>query len=71
MKITDKKKTVFIEMKTWNGSGYGPDWSKDFFNASTLTMNGDAYIVEDVDYCIDAAREWEAEDENNAVFVEE
>ena len=27
--------------------------------------------VDDVDYCIEQAEEWEAEDENNAVFVEE
>ena len=31
MKITDGKKTVEIRIQRWNGSGYDPDWSNDYF----------------------------------------
>lgn len=72
MKMTDGKRTIDIRMKVWNGSGYDPDWSIDFFDAGSLPRNEDGvYVVDDVDYCIDQAREWEAEDEDNDVFVEE
>ena len=72
MKMTDGKRTIDIQMKVWNGSGYGPDWSIDFFDAGSLPRNEDGVdVVDDVDYCIDQAREWEAEDENNCVFVED
>lgn len=75
MKMTDGKKTVEITMKIWNdfNTGYSPDWSNDFFNAGLLPYDEDEdfFIVDDVDYCIEQAEEWEAEDENNAVFVEE
>ena len=73
--MTDGKKTVEITMKVWNdfNTGYSPDWSNDFFNAGILPYDEDEdfFIVDDVDYCIEQAEEWEAEDENNAVFVEE
>lgn len=36
MKITDGKKTVEIKIRYWNGSGYGPDCSKGYFDAGTL-----------------------------------
>lgn len=72
MKMTDGKKTVEITMKVWNdfNTGYSPDWSYDFFNAGILPYDEDEdfFIVDDVDYCIDAALEWEAENEDNAVF---
>lgn len=75
MKMTDGKKTVEITMKVWSdfNTGYSPDWSNDFFNAGILPYDEDEdfFIVDDVDYCIEQAEEWEAEDENNAVFVEE
>ena len=75
MKMTDGKKTVEITMKVWNdfNTGYSPDWSNDFFNAGVLPYDEDEdfFIVDDVDYCIEQAEEWEAEDENNAVFVDE
>ena len=75
MKITDGKKTVEITMKIWKGfnTGYSPNWSNDFFNAGTLPYDDeeDVFEVDDVDSYIEAAEEWEAEDENNAVFVEE
>lgn len=75
MNMTDGKKIVEITMKVWNdfNTGYSPDWSNDFFNASILPYDEDEdfFIVDDVDYCIEQAEEWEAEDENNAVFVDE
>lgn len=62
MKLYDGKKIVEIEMTTWTGSGYTPDWSIDFFNAGSLQYDEDldAYRVEDVDYCIDYANDWAA-----------
>lgn len=65
MKITDGKKTVEIKIQRWNGSGYDPDWSTDYFDAGTLPYNeeADTYTVANVDYCIDAAN---SEDEDAA-----
>lgn len=82
MKITDGKKTVSIRMMVWEGSGYSPDWSQDFFEAGSLPYNEDTdtYTVDDVDYCIDQATEWketnecflgEIKTENNCVWVDE
>ena len=72
-RLTDGKKSVAIAMRVWQDSGYSPDWSLDFFDAGLLPYDRetDMYTVKDVDYCIEAAKEWEAENENNAVFVEE
>lgn len=58
MKITDGKKTVEIEIKRWNGSGYDPDWSIDYFGAGSLPYDEETetYTVDDVDYCIDMAK---------------
>ena len=57
MKITDGKKTVNIEIKRWNGNGYDPDWSIDYFCAGSLPYDEetDIYTVTDVDYCIEMA----------------
>lgn len=33
MKITDGKRTVEINIMTWNGAGCGPDWAGEYFNA--------------------------------------
>lgn len=73
MKITDGKRTVEIRMMVWQGTGYSPDWSNDFFDAGLLQYDEEteAYTVPDVEYCIDAAREWEGEEENNTVFIDE
>ena len=59
MKLTDGKKTVEIKIQRWNGSGYDPDWSADYFAAGSLPYNveTDTYTVEDVDYCIETANE--------------
>lgn len=58
MKITDGTKTVEIKIQRWNGSGYDPDWSIDYFGAGSLPYDEetDTYRVEDVDYCIDMAQ---------------
>lgn len=57
MKITDGKKNVEIKIQRWNGNGYDPDWSIDYFNAGSLPYDEetDTYKVEDVDYCIETA----------------
>lgn len=58
MKLTDGKKIVEIKIQRWNGNGYDPDWSNDYFNSSTLPYNEetDTYTVENVDYCIETAQ---------------
>lgn len=73
MKITDGKRTVEIRMMIWQETGFSPDWSNDYFGAGQLPYDDEteAYTVQDVEYCIDAAREWESEEENNMVFVDE
>lgn len=59
-RLTDYKKTVSIVMNVWTGSGYTPDWSNDFFETALLPYDGvlDAYVVPDVDYCVDQALDW-------------
>ena len=61
MKLTDGKRVVKITMRTWTGSDWGPDWSNDFFEAGGLPREdgGDVYRVDDLDYCIDQAQDWE------------
>lgn len=83
MKITDGTKTVEIRIQKWNGSGYDPDWSADFFEAGCLPYDEetDTYTVDDVDYCIDMAQTEarmtvnedgeDVVDEDMMVFVEE
>lgn len=56
MKMTDGARTIVIEIKRWNGTGYDPDWSADYFKAGSLPYDADCYIVQDVQYCIDMAR---------------
>lgn len=61
--LTDGKRTVGITMMVWEGNGYSPDWSQDFFEVGVLprreTVRGVEYIVDNVDYCIDQANNWE------------
>lgn len=77
MIISDYNRAIFIEMKIWQGTGYSPDFSNDFFDAGLLP-HGEiqdtdelVYLVDNVDYCIDQAKDWEQEDENNTVFIRE
>ena len=82
MKITDGKKTVEIRMMVWNGTGYDPDRSADFFSAGSLLFDPitEAYVVPDVDYCISQAEDWKnstgdffeaPRNENNTVIIDE
>ena len=82
MIITDGKKKVKIRMMYWTGDGYTPDCSNDFFEAGGLPRDEetDAYLVDDVDYCIDQAKDWknrtgdfyyDIDDGERCVFVEE
>lgn len=69
-KLTDGKRTVEISMMVWMGTCFAPDWSNDFFDVGLLSTNDDgAYIVNDVGYCIDQAREWMYEAADNTVYV--
>ena len=71
-KLTDGTRTVTITMQTWDGNNYSPDFSYDFFEVGALERaDEETYIVEDVEYCIDQAEDWEAEAAENVVFIEE
>lgn len=75
-KLTDGKRTVSVRMMIWNGNGYDPDWSNDFFEVGGLPYHEDdhgdlVYEVKDVGYCIEQAQEWADEDDDNTVFVED
>ena len=63
MTITDNTKTVKISIRRWNGSNYGEDFAADYFEAAALPYDAstDAYIVPDVDYCIDMANSTDPE----------
>lgn len=59
MKLTDGKRTVEIEMLTWDDSKeryIGSDYAPYFFDGCE---GAGAKQVEDVDYCIGQAEDWE------------
>lgn len=60
MKITDGKRTISITMKQWDGAGWSSDFSEDFFadGKSVFDRNQEAYVVKDIDYCIEQAMDW-------------
>ncbi len=62
MKLYDGKKLVEIKMHLWDEreANMSPDWSNDFFDAGCLAYDAerDAYLVEDVEYCIVQANDW-------------
>ena len=60
IRLTDGKKTVEITMAIFDGTDLQPDFSADFFEAGGLEYNADleAYMVPDVDYCVDYANDW-------------
>lgn len=60
IRLIDNNKAVKISIREWDdeSSQYGPDWAADFFGAGGLKTVEDpelAYIVDDVDYCIEQA----------------
>ena len=59
-RLTDGKKIVDITMQVWAYEQYSPDWSNDFFAVGRLKYDDlhDAYVVKDVDYCIEEALNW-------------
>ena len=61
-RLTSGDLLIEISMRVWEGNGYTPDFSGDFFNVGLLPYDSEreAYIVKDVDYCIDEALDWEA-----------
>ena len=79
--IDAQERMIEIEMKVWKNGQYSPDWSNDFFEVGGLQRDeeNDAYIVQDVDYCIEQAKDWEYStgdysmdepNEGNTVFVD-
>ena len=58
----DGKRLVEITMRDWDNRYNTPtlDWSNDFFEVGGLEYDEDigAYLVEDVEYLIDAADDW-------------
>lgn len=81
--FTDGKRTVAIDLKTWDGRGYGPDFSADFYDVGALENVGDRggtpiYKVDDIDYPIDYAQDmidgsgdFDAPNPDVNLFVEE
>ena len=59
-RLTDGKKTIEIVMKVWEGHDYSPEWDYDFFETGRLPRDEqkDAYIVPNVDYCVEQAEDW-------------
>lgn len=60
--FTDGTRTVAIDLKTWNGNGYSPDFSADFYDVGILKNVGDPggtpiYKVKDIGYLIDRAQD--------------
>lgn len=57
-KLYDGTRTIEIEML----EDSFPDWSDEFYNIARLPYDDElgAYLVPDVDYCIDQAMDWQA-----------
>ena len=53
-------RTLEIEMKTWDGKHYTPDFENDFFNIGSLPYDeeADACKVDDVLYLFEQANDW-------------
>lgn len=61
-RLIDNNKAVEISIREWDeeNSQYGPDWSADFYEVGGLKTVDEpeiAYIVDDVDYCIEYAND--------------
>lgn len=62
IRLIDNNKAVEISIREWDeeNSQYGPDQSADFFEVGGLETVSEpeiAYIVDDVDYCIEYAND--------------
>lgn len=61
IRLTDGYATVTVEMKTWDERNqcYTPDRAPEFFDVGGLPIDyfRQAYVVEDVNYCLDQARD--------------
>ncbi len=62
VRLIDNSKAVEISIREWDeeNTQYGPDWSADFFEVGglkTVEVPELAYIVDDVDYCIEYAND--------------
>ena len=61
IRLTDGYATVTVEMKTWDERNqcYTPDRAPEFFDVGRLHIDFEtrAYMVEDVNYCLDQARD--------------
>lgn len=59
-RLTDGNKTIEVTLKVWDGNGYTPDWSEDFYGVGMLPYDeaANAYRVDNVDWCVDAAEDW-------------
>ena len=62
IRLIDNSKAVEISIRDWDeeNTQYSPDWSADFFEVGglkTVDVPDLAYIVEDVDYCIEQAND--------------
>lgn len=60
-RLTDRTKTVEITMTVWEYGQHSPDFSGEFFEIGGLDYDDelDAYIVKDVDYCVEQAHDWQ------------
>ena len=73
--LVDKNKAVEISIREWDeeNSQYGPDWAADFFEVGYLkhVENEElelAYVVDDVDYCIEQANDMVAGEGDFAAY---
>lgn len=79
MKMTDGRRTVDITIRRWNGNGYDPDWSEDFFAVDSIGYDEqtDTHRVNDVDDCIYRAMSTNEEgarckwDEETETYIED
>ena len=83
-RLTDGARIVEITMKVWDKDkgSYGPDISGEFYDVGGLNRDEKtgAYIVLDVEYCIEQANDWrdsigdfyyDEPNDGNTVFVKE
>ena len=56
----DSEHFVEISMCTWQGNGFSPDFSADFYSVGGLQYDAEreAYRVDDISCLLDAAEDW-------------